>query len=75
MCACAAAAAAANVPAQRAFCVLSMFARLILQGRIAMSPCSCRLEEAVNEGMEVFVRWCPRPIMSVIGAPICMCSR
>jgi len=26
-----------------------------------------RLEEAVNEGMEVFVRWCPRPIMSVIG--------
>jgi hypothetical protein len=30
-----------------------------------------RLEEGVNEGMEVFVRWCPRPIMSVIGVTIC----
>jgi len=26
-----------------------------------------RFEEAVNEGMEVFVRFCPRPIMAVIG--------
>ena len=28
---------------------------------------TCRFEEAVNEGMEVFVRFCPRPIMAVIG--------
>ena len=26
-----------------------------------------RLEETVNEGMEVFVRYCPRPIMAMIG--------